>query len=378
MVLPQIRYRPSAAQPPYRFRNEIALAAFFVFLFALTFSARADDLAARAGQLVVVGFEGDTADAPGFKQVIADLEAGRAGGVIFLSHNVRSRKDVTAMTAAVRACRCKYRPFIALDEEGGKIERLTKRKGFTRSPSAALVGSRGDEDFAREVFDAIARDVADGGFNFNFAPVADLAVNPGNPVIARLRRAYSDSPDAVFRMTRLFIECHRRLGILTAIKHFPGHGSSFVDTHHGWADVTESWSPVELVPFERLIDNDLADAVMVGHVSSNEWKGVATLAPSDAISAMLRDKLGFDGAVITDDLDMGAVTSNSPDFSKTIVRALAAGNDLLLVTNHHSRRADVALTISAAIVAAVADGRLRQERIDGAFARVLALKRRLK
>lgn len=294
-----------------------------------------------------------------------------------MGHNVRSRKDLLVMTDRVRKCRCKFKPLIAIDEEGGEVERLTDAIGFRSSPSAAAVALLRDEMQAAKVFDQIASDVKAAGFNLNLAPVVDLDINPANPVIGALGRSYSSAPETVYRLARLFVDRHRRLNVLTSVKHFPGHGSSASDPHVGYADVTKSWTAVELVPFQLLILDGHVDMMMVGHVSSDNWGGPASLAPSQAITSLLRKKLGYTGVVITDDLDMGAVTRSNPNFGNAIKRALLAGSDILLVSNHHTKRKRVAHVIHSAILNLLANKEVEPSRLEESFDRIRKLKSQL-
>jgi beta-N-acetylhexosaminidase len=389
MVLVQIGCRTAKLQSKSRFGCEIAglriIALILGFLLCGPFSWQVkaesstgpSSLAEMAGQLIIIGFEGDTSSSPGFREMMSNLESGLAGGVIFMGHNVRSRKDLLAMTDRVRKCRCRFKPLIAIDEEGGKVERLTDAIGFRSSPSAEAVALLRDEKRAAEIFDQIALDVRAAGFNLNLAPVVDLDINPFNPVVGALGRSYSRAPETVYRLARLFVDRHRRLNVLTSIKHFPGHGSSSSDPHLGYVDVTESWTKAELIPFQLLILDGHVDMIMVGHVSSDNWGGSASLAPSQAITSLLREKLGYTGIVITDDLDMGAITRSNPNFGNAIKRALLTGNDILLVSNHHTKRRRVAHVIHSAILSFLANKEIEPSRVEESFDRIQKLKSQL-
>ena len=158
-----------------------AIAVFLSLVFARAASAE-PSISEMAGQMLMAGFEGDDAESPGFREVLGDLEGGRIGGVLFLAHNITGRKKLLAMTAKLKGCRCKYPPLIAIDEEGGRVERLTAELGFTTSPGAAALAAL-EDGAAAATFAALADDVAEAGFNLNLAPVADLDLNPANRVI---------------------------------------------------------------------------------------------------------------------------------------------------------------------------------------------------
>lgn len=330
----------------------------------------------QAGQMVVTGFEGTSIASPGFREVLRELEAGSIGGVLFLGHNITSPARVREMTRALRACRCRLLPLIAVDEEGGWVERLRSRQGFAYTPSAMRVARSGLEE-ARRQYDRLAAEVADAGFNLNLAPVVDLDSGRDNPIIGRIGRSFSGSPLTAHDFARVFIESHRRRGVLTSLKHFPGHGSSLADPHFGPADVTASWDEAELMPYWTLLDEGLVDTVMVGHLRSRHWKGVATLSPSNAIRRLLRQQIGFDGVVLTDDLDMGAAETASPSFTARIERAVLAGNDILVIGNHPRNRRDVGETVHRIILSAVLAGRMEKSRLEASYERIRRLKAKL-
>ncbi len=151
------------------------------------------------------------------------------------------------MIQEVKHCACSTVPLIAIDEEGGAIERLGEELGFQHVESAAEIGS-GSAEEAKRQYGILARKLADVGFNMNFAPVVGLNTNPYNPIIGSRGRSYSRNPLVVEKFTRIFIAEHHAHGVLTTLKHFPGHGSSSSDTHLAAADVGPSWSEEELIP----------------------------------------------------------------------------------------------------------------------------------
>lgn len=289
-----------------------------------------------AGQMVMVGFQGASVSDPGVRAVRAQIAAGEVGGVIYLRPNIDSLAEVKAMNMAFRAARPWSPPLIAIDQEGGQIRRLTSEVGFDEIASARAIG-RGRVEAAREIYGDLAERLAALGFNVNFGPVVDLALNPDNPIIARYERAFGVNPVRVAQMAGAFIEGHRAAGVGTALKHFPGHGSSEGDTHEGFVDVTGVWEEVELEPYRRLIGEGLADMVMVAHIFNGRVAGggdielPASLSPQ-WIEGVLRTELGFDGVVISDDMEMSAVRAHF-GLRETVVRAVMAGNDIILFSN---------------------------------------------
>src|SRR5258708_9525700 len=247
------------------------------------------------GQKIIVGFFGQRNSDRDFRRVLRNLEDGVVGGILFLGRNISNKTDLEAMVHDVKNCKCAEPALIAIDEEGGVIERLSEIKGFGTTPSAAEIG-RGSEGAARIAYRRLAKKLFEVGFNMNIAPVVDLNINPANPVIGQLNRSFSSSPQVVSRYAKIFIEEHHKRGIATVLKHFPGHGSSLNDSHDSIVDVEKSWSPIELVPYENLIGGGMVDCVMVGHLANGpRWGGPATQDPSTAIEQMLRQNLKFNG-----------------------------------------------------------------------------------
>lgn len=179
--------------------------------------------------------------------MIDNLQTGTIGGVLFLAANITNKLEIETMIQEVKHCACSTVPLIAIDEEGGAIERLGEELGFQHVESAAEIGS-GSAEEAKRQYGILARKLADVGFNMNFAPVVGLNTNPYNPIIGSRGRSYSRNPLVVEKFARIFIAEHHAHGVLTTLKHFPGHGSSSSDTHLAAADVGPSWSEEELIP----------------------------------------------------------------------------------------------------------------------------------
>jgi beta-N-acetylhexosaminidase len=348
-------------------------------LMLLTLPAQAQTLEEMAGQMIVVGFQGDEADDASVEALRAELAAGRIGGVMFLRTNVKTLGDVAEMNAAFRAASPELVPFITLDQEGGAVERLTGDVGFDEIPNAATVAARNSVDGAEAIYARMAADVAELGFSVNFGPVADINRNRDNQVIARFGRAFSADADTVTDYDRAFIEAHHQAGLLTSLKHFPGHGSSTADSHEGFVDITQSWDASELEPYRVLIGEGLADMVMVGHLYHADYDPDGTQAPSSLspawIDGVLRGDLGFDGVVISDDLEMGAIREHFT-LEQTVTGAVRAGMDVLLFSNTADYRAGLGEEIRAILLAEAAVDPDFAERIAQSYARIVALKAR--
>ena len=343
------------------------------------------DLRHRAGLLVMRGFRGfavSEADA-----VITDLQQRGLGSIILFDvdgptgsseRNVQSPQQVRALTDSLRlAAADGLPPLISLDQEGGLVARLKERHGFPAVASAGDLGGRGDPDITETAAGALADTLVAAGINLNLAPVVDVDVWSDNPIIAGKGRSFSSDPEEVAAHAAAFIRAHRDRGVLTCLKHFPGHGSSRQDSHVGFTDVTKTWSRDELIPFRRLLERGLVDSVMTAHVFNAAFDDdyPATLSPV-VIDRLLRDELGFDGVVISDDMGMGAI-SRQFGFQEAICRCLGAGVDVLALANQTSYEDDITERTADLIVELVVSGRLPDRRIDEAAERVLQLRQRI-
>jgi len=352
----------------------------FLLAAALTLTAApvfAQSLEEMAGQMIVVGFSGDDVSDASVRNLTAEIAGSGIGGVMYLKVNVKSRAAVEAMnTAFLAAAPNGLKPFITLDQEGGAVERLTGAVGFREVPGAETVAAEYTPEQSEPIYESMADDIAAWGFNVNFAPVVDLSVNPNNQVIAKFGRAFSAKPEEVTDYAEAVVAAHHKAGLITAIKHFPGHGSSTADSHEGYVDITRSWSPDELSPYARMFNDGYADFVMVGHLINRNYSDQpASLAP-EWIDGVLRTDLGFTGVVISDDLEMGAIRQHY-DLKETVIRAVRAGVDVLLFSNTATPRASLPDEVRAILVAEAEADPAFKARIEQSYSRIIALKARI-
>ena len=334
-------------------------------------------LAHKIAGLMVVGFRGSRlADAPWVAAALA--RSGLAGVILFdrdqltgADRNILTPTQVKRLTADLRAAAGR-RLVVSVDQEGGIVTRLGPKWGYPTVASEATIGSAGGAA-TRTWAALIATTLASNGFNLNFAPVVDLDVNPDSPAIGALDRSFSANPDVVVAKAMIEIDAHRAAGVRTTLKHFPGIGSSTTNTDFGVADVTETWTAKELEPFRQLIAAHHADLVMAGHVVNGQFDAdhPASLSPT-IVSHVLRGQLGWDGIVVTDDLQAAAITS-AFGRDEAVLLALEAGNDLLLFANQQVYEPGVVARVVRIVSAAVRSGRIAENRIDDAYGRVQAL-----
>jgi beta-N-acetylhexosaminidase len=345
--------------------------------------AGAGNLDSMIGQMIMVGFAGANERDPGVMAVRDQLAKGVIGGVVLYPENIGSQTELRALTAFLGNAKSSPVPFIAVDQEGGLVQRLTHRDGYTYFPSARSVGrnpSFASPESAIRLYKAMADELAEAGFNLNFGPVVDLNLNPDNPVIGGRERSFGADPNAVTALARAFILAHREAGIVTVVKHFPGHGSSHTDSHKALADVSETWREVELEPYRQLAHDGLLDGVMIGHLYHPRFSDGARLPASlsgRAIHALRAEGyIGFQGVVFSDDMEMGAVRDDY-SIEERVLKAVNAGTDLIVFSNVKSRDPELGVQIHAIIADAVRDGRISRLRIEQAYGRIMLLKRRL-
>lgn len=347
-----------------------------------------DDLSRQAASMLLVGVPGDEVVPGGaFEELVCGL---KVGGLILFDRdtggrgeprNITGERQVARLTRELQALarRCGDAPLLlAADVEGGAVNRLAPIDGLEGLPSAAVLG-RGDPQRSREAARRIGSAMARSGLNWDLAPVVDLNLRPDNPIIGKWGRAFSDDPVVVARHARAFAQGLYDEGVLSCLKHFPGHGSSAGDTHKGAVDVTDTARlGLELAPYRQLIKEDLADCVMLGHLFNEvlDPDHIATVS-SAVITGLLRNELDYDGIVLTDDLQMGAVLDSYP-LEEAAVLAAAAGADMLILSNAHGPRdASTAKKVHAALVGAVKSGRLPRRRVVEANLRIKRFKSRL-
>jgi len=331
----------------------------------------------KIGQMIMVGFRG-LAVGDG-DPVARDIRERRIGGVILFDYDVPSRtwgRNI-ASPAQLKALVSSLKKqegiplFIAVDQEGGRIARLKEKAGFPPTRTQKRLGAAGDTGKTAKQAEMTAKTLAGLGINVNFVPVVDLDINPDNPVIGKLERSFSRDPDTVTRHALAVIEAHRRHGVLTAPKHFPGHGSASGDTHEGFVDVTGRWSVAELEPFQSLIRQGKADMVMTAHIFNGKLDPVwpATLSEK-ALKGLLRGQMGYEGVVISDDLQMKAIAARY-GLEATIRQAILAGVDILLFANNSVYEEDISARAAAMIRALVEKGAIPRERIDESYRRIM-------
>ena len=322
----------------------------------------------KVGQLIMVGFEGTEAN----EAIETHIRQRFVGGVVLFSRNIQSPKQTAELTNQLQqlasATAHQIPLFIGIDQEGGWVIRL--REGATVLPGNMALGATDSTELAERAGEITAIELAAVGVNLNFAPVMDVNNNPQNPVIDR--RSFGESAELVSRLGVAYIHGLQRNGVLATAKHFPGHGDTTVDSHFDLPTVNhdrERIHALELQPFRAAIDADVA-AIMTAHIVYPAFDAdrPATLSLS-ILTDLLRKELGFDGLLITDDMEMKAIDEHYRS-GEAAVMAVEAGADIVMVLWSPTKQ----LEVFNALLSAVKSGRISQARLDQSVERILKSK----
>jgi beta-N-acetylhexosaminidase len=326
----------------------------------------------KIGQLMVCGFQGDNSENISDSKKL--IKTYHIGGLILFGRNIGTPAQVLELTTSLQKHAKRsghHQPLlISIDQENGMVRRLGE--GTTSFPGAMLLAATHDEKLTYEIGKATARELRALGINWNLAPVVDINNNPKNPVIGV--RSFGDTAETVSRFAKESMKGMQAEGVITTLKHFPGHGDTHVDSHLALPVIThslETLEKLELVPFKECIEEG-ADTIMTAHVYfpelENEENRPATMSHK-VITGLLRGKLGFDGVVTTDCMEMKAI-ADTVGTARGAVEAIKAGVDMIMISHLPSLQIE---TIEA-IVAAVESGEISESRIDESYKRVQKLK----
>ena len=348
-------------------------------------SLPADSVLRRlAARMLMVGFTGNTVDDESVAaHYVRDLHV---GGIVLFdidltgtkelgSRNVTSPTQLKELTTRLHGYTGgRYPLLIALDQEGGKVCRLKTRYGFRPTVTARYLGEVDNVDTTRRYAASIAGELRDMGINLNLAPVVDIH-NPDCPPLGKFDRCFSADLDVISRHALWTIEAHRAAGVSCAVKHFPGHGSAIDDSHYGLVDISKTWVPNELTPYKMLIAARQLDAVMTAHVYNSQIDpDYPSTLSYKTLTGLLRQQMGFDGVIITDDLYMEGIFDRYP-IEDAVALAINAGADILLAGNNITTgfEADRPDRLIDIIVDLVKQGKVPVERLYESNRRIEAL-----
>jgi len=327
------------------------------------------DFRHHVGRLAIVGFSGHSVPAE-LRHLAREFDL---GGVIYFARNIVEPAQVKELSREVRELEGDWPFWISVDQEGGRVARL--KQPFTEWPPAATLGRSGSDTLAERFADALGAELRAVGIDLDYVPVLDVHTNPENPVIGD--RALSDRAEDVARLGEILIRRLQGQGIAASGKHFPGHGDTSLDSHEA-LPVVEHERPrlddVELVPFRRAVAAGVA-TIMTAHVVATaiDPDRPASLSPA-VVTNLLKTEMGYRGVVVSDDLGMKAVAAATP-LPDATVAAIEAGCDMVLLCNSP---VDEQVAAFEALIRAAESGRLRQTRLDDAFARQQETKARVR
>ena len=336
----------------------------------------------KAAQMIMVGFDGLTLtpDNP----IYRDIKDNHIGGVILFNqkgwdvNTTRNIKDTQQLKTLIGQLNeiSKVPLFVAIDQEGGKVARLSPEFGVS-TYTAGELGQMNDLDFTRREADKTAKVLKNLGINVNFAPCVDITLNPKSIIKFKDRAFSDDDPQVVVEQAEQFVKAYQTAGILPVLKHFPGHGSATGDTHEGFVDITNEYQEIELQPYQVLLPKYPAVGVMVAHVFNRNIDNRWPLSLSyKNVTKNLREGLNFEGIVFSDDLQMGALTKQH-SWHDIVVAAINAGNDVLVIGNNLSFDPDIAEKTLKIILGALDNGEIAPKRIDDAYRKIMRTKKML-
>ena len=312
---------------------------FILILINISIFASNDvELKKMIGQMIVIGFPDEKIDKN--SAIIKQINNYNLGGVILFdifyndrkrNKNISSPEQLQSLTTSLKEL-SNHKILISVDQEGGKVARLKPKYGFEEFLSAKKVSDL-SISYAKSGYQDMSNMLKQNGINCNFAPVVDLEVNPKNKVIVGLERSFGSSSDKVSQYAKILIDEQKKAGIISVLKHFPGHGSSLGDSHLGFVNITDTWSQEELEPYKQLIKTNSADMIMTAHVFNShlDEKYPATLS-YNVNTRLLRQEMGYKGVIVSDDLQMKAISKHY-SLKETVTLAINSGVDILLFGN---------------------------------------------
>lgn len=305
------------------------------------------------------------------KNITKSLKKYKVGGIVMFAKNIKNPKQITKLNKDLQKS-AKRKLFICVDEEGGSVARIANNKNFKvkKYPDMQKIGKSGKASKAKDVGYTIGKYLKKYEFNLDFAPVADINTNKKNIVIGK--RAFGSTPSLVSKMVDAEIKGFHKAKIMACVKHFPGHGDTKGDTHTGYVSIKKNWNALkkcEIVPFKKAFSS-ATDMVMVAHITANKVskdKLPASLS-YNMITKKLRKELKYNGVVITDSMEMGAVADNYTS-AESAVMAIKAGADIVLMPYDFKAAYN-------AVLKAVKSGKISEKRLNESVLRILKLKKK--
>lgn len=362
----------------------ISLISFPYYLNAKDKSKEDKALREKISQMLILGFRGMSLEP---SQEIYDLIANeKIGGVILFDYDVpskKSKRNIESPNQLRELCSelqklGNNRLFISIDQEGGKVSRLKEKYGFSPSVSQQFLGDNNNSSLTKEWASRSARNLKSLGINLNFTPSVDVNINPDCPIIGKIERSFSQDPQIIIKHAKIIIEEHNKQGVLTTIKHFPGHGSSKTDTHKGIADITNTYDKKELIPFKELIEEGYVDMLMSSHVFNANLDSIYPSTMSyNTLTNILKGELKYEGVIVSDDMAMGAIAKEY-DLETCLEKSINAGVDMFIFSNNGSKYdKEIGYKAIETIYQLVRQEKIEEAKINNSYAKILKLKAKM-
>jgi len=365
----------------------ILMVIIFTFMVTSKISAMEPTIEEIASQMLMVGFRGTSVDEN--SPIIKHIKAGIIGNVILFDvdqtlnatseRNIKSPEQLESLIKTLKQSVPSNSPilWVAIDQEGGKVQRLRPERGFRETyPTAQYLGTKSPSETFKVAY-KLGSELATLGIDVNFAPVADININEKSPAIGGKERSYSKSADLVTQHIFAYANGLIKSGLIPCLKHFPGHGSADTDTHDGAANVTQTWLGLELLPYCRAIISGWEGMIMSAHVYHEAFDPELPASLSKNImDGLLRGILNWKGVIVTDDLHMGALTQKY-NIEETIYFAINAGADILIFSSNAKDMQfdpDFPVVAHKTIVKLVNEGKISEQRLRESWERIMLLK----
>lgn len=351
------------------FRILLLLIFISIGLVSNVYSATLDEM---IGQMILVGFEGKSTFSSDYKTLKKQIEKGQITGVILFSKNISSPEQLAKLTGNLKSIKSKEPIFISIDQEGGNVSRLNKKNGFDNFLSFKDLGNLDSQKIESE-YSKMTKLLKKYNFNLNFSPCVDLDANPES-IISKKNRSFSNNPYIVTEKSKIIINVQNKHNIISCLKHFPGHGNALGDTHLNYVDTTNTWSWDELIPYQELKDQKNI-MIMISHVYNQKLDSIYPASMSYTIvTDLLRRYLKYDGVIISDDLDMKAIKDNY-NLENIVINVINSGSDILLFSNYGKSNPKLAYEVTNIIKKAIKEKKIKEDRIEESYNRILKLKR---
>lgn len=353
----------------------IAIFLSLIILLSQSVAAKEATLDEMIGQMIMIGFHGDCCNCKSFKRIQALAKNGEIGGVIFFKHNVKNKCEFEKMTKTLKNTKTSLPLLLAVDQEGGYVQRLSADNGFENFPSFKQVAKKMTPEEAQFMYEKMAQMLENANLNMNFSPCVDLDINQES-IIAKKERSFSSKPEIVEKYAKAVILPHQKHKIITVLKHFPGHGSAKGDTHANFVDCTKNYSQTELEPYKNLVNFSDFSTILVAHTLNANFDEKFPSSLSEKTIKFLRNELNYNGIVVTDDLQMLAIKNNF-SLEDAVVLAINASDDILVFGNFANNDTKLPQKINKIVKDAIKQGKIKQETIEKSYERILNLKEKL-